>query len=453
MFVVTLPQTAAVDPTSFAERAKDAGVDLLEIRGDLTPNVLAFESPLPIIIAPRYKGNALLQRFKPTYIDLEQGEDMELPADVELISSFHNYNKTPSVQELLSLIEQCRNEGADVIKIATTIQSYADIQTLSDIYEVLPRDEKLVILGMGRKAYCNRIFSPFRNYLTYTYLDDGEEIIRGQIPLAVHKLTAHCNKPQVFGLLGSLNTQSLSPLIHNTLFEQNDIDALYTLFLTDDLDDAYDSLKAQGVAGFSVTSPFKQSIIPKLDRVDEGVEKLGTVNTVVREGAEYVGYARDTHGLFEGYPFLKESHSVAILGSGGVVPSVIETCQLSGIKDIRLFARNKKARESLASTFDIQSSDLSGISSSKPDVIINAISGNTALQLPKAKEGAHAIDLRYGCVTEFQAEAKKAGYTIYDGLPMLLHQAIAQFRLFTGKEPTSQSIKEITSSILHHGKQ
>jgi len=452
MLVVTLPIKAASDPAAFAHRAKDAGVDLLEIRGDLTPEIPDFESSLPLIISPRKKGQALLKRFHPEYVDLEFEEDAELPPNAKLIRSFHDYGKTPPADELLRIFAKMQKDNADVIKIATTIQSYADFEILNTLHDVLPREQKLVILGMGRKAHFNRIFSPFRNSLTYTYIDDGEQIVRGQIPLAIHRLTAHCKTPQVFGLLGSLNTESLSPLIHNTLFAQNNIDALYTLFLTNDLDDAYGNLKAQEVAGFSVTSPFKQSIISKLDRFDKEVEKLGTVNTVVREGTEYVGYARDTHGLVEGYPFLKKTHSVAILGSGGVVPSVIHACQLSGIEDIRLLARNKQATESLSSTFDIQHDDLPGISSFEPDVLINAISEDTTLHLPQAKENAYAIDLRYGSVTEFQTEAKKAGYTVHDGLPMLLCQAVAQFRLFTGKEPTKESITEITSSLLHHGK-
>lgn len=449
MYVVTLPIEAASNPASFAHRAKEAGVNLLEICGDLTPNVSKFESPLPLIISPRHKGYALLDLPNIAYVDLEFGEEHALPKGTKRICSFHDYAHTPSVQEFAAIFSKARDEKPDIIKLAVTIQSYADMQVLNTLHEILPQDQGLVILGMGIKAYLNRSFSPFQNALTYTYLDDGQHIVHGQIPFVVHKLTAHCKNPRMFGLIGDLNTTSFSPLIHNTLFARNDIDALYTLFLTDDLDDAYDNLTAQGVAGFSVTSPFKQTIIKKLDRVDENAKKIGTVNTVVCEGTKYVGYARDTHGLIEGYSFLKEAESIAILGSGGVVPSVIEACQLSGAKDIRIFARNQENSEELASKFSVQNDDLSSLSSFNPDVLINAISEDIALTLPKA--GVHAIDLRYGDETRFQIEAKNAGYTVHNGLSMLLHQAIAQFRLFTGSEPSPESVQEVFS-LLHHGK-
>lgn len=448
MFVVTLPEEAARDPMSFAERAKREGANVLEIRGDLTPEVTTFESPLPLIVSLRQTGNRLIGMLKPQYIDLAIGEEAAIPPGAKCIRSFHDFKKTPPLHELMRIAERC--EEADIIKIATTINSYRDLSILDALYEALPRER--VVLGMGVRAHSNRMLSPFRNALTYTYLDGYSASAPGQVPLSLHKLTDHCKSPKIFGLLGSPDIQSLSPLIHNSLLARNDVDALYTQFLTDDLDDAYDNLTSQGVAGFSVTSPFKQSVISKLDRVDERVEKIGTVNTIVREGTEYVGYARDIRGLVGGYPFLNNARSVAILGSGGVVPSVIEACRLSGARDIHIFARNQKASEALASKFCLQHNNLSDISSFKPDVLINAISKDVALTLPKAKTGAHAIDLRYGGVTVFQTEAKKVGYTVHDGMPMLLHQAIAQFRLFTGSEPSTESIQEVFS-LLHYGKQ
>ena len=450
MYVVTLPKKAQYDPEAFAQRAKGAGVDALEIRGDLTPDVPSFDSRLPLIIAPR-GSNILLQRFKPEYVDIDLNEKLPVAKSAEIIRSYHDFEKTGSVSELLQIAEQLM-EGSDVIKIATTIISYADLRALEELHTALPRDQKRIILGMGDKAHLSRLLSPLRNAFTYTYLDEGEQSAPGQVPLSLHRLTTLCTSPKIFGLLCSPGLQSLSPLIHNTLFARNNVDALYTLFLTDDLDDAYDNLISQGVAGFSVTSPFKQAIISKLDRVDENAEKIGTVNTVVREGTKYFGYTRDTHGLVEGYPFLKEAQSIAILGSGGVVPSVIEACRLSGAKDIRIFARNQEAAEALASKFSVQHEDLSSLSSFNADIIISAISEDVSLTLPKAKVGALAIDLRYKETTAFQTEAKGMDYTVHDGLPMLMHQAIAQFRLFTGSEPSSQSVQEVFS-LLHHGKQ
>lgn len=454
MFVVTLPKTAVHDPVVFARKAKNAGADLLEIRGDLTPKILPFDSPLPLIVSPRGTGTRLVTSLHAAYMDLELGEDMDVSSDTKIIRSFHDTEKTPPLADLMEVGKKMEATKPNILKIATKIHSFADLRTLDLLADELPPKQGRCILGMGPKAHLNRLLSPLQNALTYTYVDEGEESALGQIPLSLYRHTARCQTPKIFGLLGGeAAQQSLSPHIHNMLFSCNGIDALYSLFLTDDLDDAFDALMARGIAGFSVTSPFKQAIGKKLDRLDVEAKRLGTVNTVVREDGCYVGHTCDAEGILEGYPFLREKTSVAILGSGGVVPSVIQAVQARGVKDISLFARNATSREAVAKKFGVRHFDLQEIQSTDPDIMISTISHDATIPLPRAKRNAHAIDLRYGTETKFLHDAREAGYAIHDGMAMLIHQAIAQFRLFTGTEPSPQSIDSLLSSFSHYGKQ
>lgn len=453
MFVVTLPKTATDDPVAFAKKVEQAGADLLEIRADLTPDISPFSSLLPLIVSPRGTGTKLVTSLHPAYVDLQLGEEMSVPSDIKVIRSFHDFEKTPELLNLLPLAEKMRETKANIIKIATKINSYRDLHTIDLLRDGLPTEQGRCILGMGLKAHLSRLLSPLKNTLTYTYLEEGEQSASGQVPLSLHQLTAHCRIPKIYGLLGDDGaSRSLSPLIQNMLFSLNGVDAFYSLFLTDDLDDAFDALTARGVAGFSVTSPFKQSIVRKLDRIDPDAKRLGTVNTVVREEEKYVGYARDAQGIMSGYPFLREAASVVIFGSGGVVPSVIQAVQTCGVKDVRLFARNATARVAIAEKFGIQQSDLSEIQSFQPDILISTITEDIAIPLPKPKTEAHVIDLRYGPRTRFLQDALDAGYELHDGLPMLLHQAIAQFELFTGVQPSQQSIDSVISSLPQYGK-
>ena len=56
------------------------------------------------------------------------------PETCKLIVSFHNYDYTPSVEELLSLVDQIQATGADIVKIATTA---TEIHDVSGMFQVL----------------------------------------------------------------------------------------------------------------------------------------------------------------------------------------------------------------------------------------------------------------------------------------------------------------------------
>jgi len=452
MFVVTLPKESAQAPLAFAKQAKTAGADLLEIRGDVTPEIPAFESPLPLVVTPR--GHyALLKSLQARYIDLDHKEECTVPHGVSVIRSFHDFEKTPSLEELDTRFQALHAQGADVVKIATKVQSLRDIVTLLELQRRRDGRKQHVILGMGPNAHLLRLLSPLRNALTYTYLEEGQQSAPGQLPLSFYRYTQHVRNPAIFGLIGGTDVASLSPLIHNALFDRAGIDALYALFLTENLRDVFENADALGVRGFSVTTPFKQDIIKFISELDPLAKDLETVNTVVRGDKGWKGYCTDVTGIIEGYPFLRSCSRAAILGSGGVVPAIVHACKECGIKDITIFARNARARQSLVDTLKVRGEPLEATKNASADVAICAIPSNIALSLPQPAGEAHAIDLRYGHETGFLRNARVAGYATHDGLPMLIHQALAQFKLFTGTDPDSGALPFLLFFLDHHGKQ
>ncbi len=429
MFVVTLPLSAAKDPKTFALRAKSAGADVLEIRGDLTPDVAAFDSPLPLLISPRHTGPILMKNLKPSFIDLELDEGMEIPKGVTVIRSFHDHEKTPPLIDLLKIAE--RLDSGDIVKLATFVHSYDDVRTLMELHARLKR--KHVVLGMGPKAHLLRMLSPLQNILSYTFIDDGDQAAPGQVPLSLYKMTAHCQQPKLFGILGGAQvSKSLSPIIQNTLFQRHGFDALYSVFPTDDLQQAWTTLTAMGVEGFSVTSPFKESIIPLLDELEPEAKTIGSVNTVIRKESRWVGANTDVIGLQKGFDW-NGAQSVVILGSGGVVPAIIRCCQSKGIDDITVLSRNTEER----SRFGVREGPLEDIATAKADVMVCAITDDIDLPLPETSNG-RAFDLRYGNPTKFLTATAAHGWHTADGLSMLIHQALEQFRLFTGVTSTPE---------------
>ena len=136
MFVVTLPASAS-DPQVFANQAKGMGADLVEIRGDITPEVPDFKSPLPLIVTPRGQYE-LLFHIKPEFIDLDINEELDYPEGSKIIRSFHDFDKTPPLEDLIKTFNEM-SQRADIIKIAVKINSFGDIQILNDLYDKFPR--------------------------------------------------------------------------------------------------------------------------------------------------------------------------------------------------------------------------------------------------------------------------------------------------------------------------
>jgi shikimate dehydrogenase len=444
MLVVTLPPSAANDPEAYARKAKAAGADVLEIRGDRTPHITSFECPLPLLISPRGNREILSRFSNPAHVDLELHEEADIAPTTILIRSFHDFHGTPPLAALRQIAEQLMETKPAIIKIATLIGSYEDLRMLRDLDESLPPELMRVLLGMGPKAFLNRLLSR----IEYTYLDDGEEAAPGQLPISLHRLTQHCKKPLLMGILGGPQvTKSLSPLIHNTLMHHAGFDGLYAAFPTDDLDDAWNNLTTLDVTRFSVTAPWKQEIIEKLDRLDPLAQELGSVNTVVSEKEGWTGYNTDVVGFRDAYKFLKGACTIAILGSGGVVPAVIKACRELDAGSITVYARNEEERQAIAKKFDVDAKPLPKVLP-EYEAVICTISADIGIELPKTTKRGGAIDLRYGQQTKFLKEAKAKGYETHDGLPMLLLQALKQFQLFTGKNPSDESIATVNETIL-----
>lgn len=125
-----------------------------------------------------------------------------------------------------------------------------------------------------------------------------------------------------FGLLGEHLGHSLSPVIHNTIFKQNHIDAVYELIecSENELKAYLEALKKGDYAGFNVTIPYKKTILSLLDEVDEKAQKIGSVNTVYLKNGKCVGTNTDYDGFLatiKRNDILVKNQDCYILGTGG----------------------------------------------------------------------------------------------------------------------------------------
>ncbi|XVF30844.1 hypothetical protein REPUB_Repub16aG0092800 [Reevesia pubescens] len=173
----------SVDQMMFQmHKAKEFGGDLVEVRVDFLKNfiprqdldILIKQAPLPTLVTyrPRWEGGQydgddskrqealrLAMELGADYIDIElkvahhffNSLPGERPENVKIIVSSHNYERTPSVEELGDLVARIQATGADIVKIATTA---LDIEDNARMFQVLVHSQVKSSLG-GLRGYYN----------------------------------------------------------------------------------------------------------------------------------------------------------------------------------------------------------------------------------------------------------------------------------------------------------
>ena len=178
------------------------GLEMAEIRLDRCAleeeeiDRLFSESDVPLIATCRLseesQAPALLERAIQAgakYADLE----MEAPAAVGrrireacrewgtvLIRSYHNFEGTPPLPVLQSLVERARQFGGEVVKIVTTATSEADNAVIAQLYDAA-EPGTLVAFCMGEKGRASRLEALKRGApFTYACLSEKDATASGQ---------------------------------------------------------------------------------------------------------------------------------------------------------------------------------------------------------------------------------------------------------------------------------
>ncbi len=454
LFVVTLPASEASDPTGFSARAKAAGADLLEVRGDLTPDLAPFTGSVPLLVAPRGAGASFVERFSNVaWVDLEEGESNAFPEGTGRIRSLHDHGATPSVKHLLDAARRLRAD-ADLVKLAVHVRSPWDLLTLARAREDHPEAD-LALMGMGPLAWPQRLRECATSPLVYACLDGKIASAPGQLPLALYRdAFGEVRAPRLFAVVGGPGLHSLSPVLHDALIRRHGVDAYYGLLAGESLDEILAVARAFRIEGLSITSPFKGEAWERSLRTDDLGRTLRSVNTLILEEDHWIGYQFDVKGIVDGYPELRERRRVAVVGSGGVVPAVLEALRRLRVGDICLYARNLDRRRTLAARFHVEDAPLAALADESVDLLVWTLPLDvSSIPLPQPLDDALALDLRYSRHEGFREEAGRRGFSVRDGSRMLMHQALAQFELFTGVSTTPADLLYLEELMTHHGKQ
>jgi 3-dehydroquinate dehydratase / shikimate dehydrogenase len=444
------------------DAAAGAGADLVEVRIDSVdrPDIdgAIGGRTLPVVVTCRrpddggwFAGDEQARRALLTtaldrgaeYVDLEWGRGFD---DVvrerrgrNIVLSLHDFTGCPS--DLDARVDAMAALEPAVIKVAVTVSRLADCARLSGI-AARCAGRRLAVIAMGEAGIATRVL-PARFGSCWTYA--GEGVAPGQVDLErLHgefRFRRIGPDTALYGIAGRPVAHSLSPAMHNAAFEQLGIDAAYVPLAAADIADLFEGAAALGVAGASITAPFKVDAMQGLASIDEDARLTGAVNTLVKVAGGWRGYNTDLEGFLAGCEGLAlRGRRVAVLGTGGAARAVALAARREGAAVV-CYGRDRARAEALGAELGV-GAGLRPVEAGSWDVLVNATPVGT---LPEADQSAFpestydgeaAYDLVYNPTrTRFLREAAACGCRTIGGLDMLVAQAARQIELWTGLRP------------------
>ena len=253
-------------------------------------------------------------------------------------------------------------------------------------------------------------------------------------------------KKKLFGIIGSPVSHSLSPILHNYWFEKYNIDANYSLMhITEgNLNNVINKIRNKELSGINVTLPYKQKIIPFIDKLINDAGSTSSVNTIFLNNDNIViGENTDVFGLQAAY--LKEvtnakNKKALVIGAGGVSSSVIFSLEKSRVKNISIINRTYEKSLFLKKKFHyLNVLEWKSLKQeiSKFDIIINATSlglkddDDIKLDYDKIRGNKLFYDVIYNPKqTKFLLKARRLGNQTENGKLMFIYQAHQAFTIW-----------------------
>ncbi|PON47808.1 3-dehydroquinate dehydratase type I [Parasponia andersonii] len=505
-------------------KAKAFGADLVEIRLD---SLKAFDphqdlqtlikgSTLPTLFTYRptweggqYDGDEktrqdalrLAMEFGADYIDVElqvarefnDSIDGKKPEKFKVVVSSHNYQTTPSVEDLGNLVAQIQAAGADIVKFATTA---VDITDVARVFQIAVHSQvPIIALVMGERGLISRILcAKFGGYLTFGTLESGIVSAPGQPTindlLHLYKFRQIGPDTKVFGVIGKPVGHSKSPILYNEAFKSVGFNGVYLHLLVDDIANFLQTYSSADFAGFSVTIPHKEAALKCCDEVDPVAKSIGAVNCIIRRQSDgkLLGFNTDYVGAIsaieDGLQGSLNTSSVTgsplagklfiVIGAGGAGKALAYGAKEKGARVVIANRTYDRARE-LADTIGGDALSLADLDKFHPEdgmILANTTSIGMHPKVddtPISKSSPHKFmeDVgRFGTwfspgqhalksyslvfdavytpkITRLLREAEESGAIIVTGIEMFVGQAYDQFEKFTGLPAPKEQFRKV----------
>lgn len=262
----------------------------------------------------------------------------------------------------------------------------------------------------------------------------------------------------LIGLIGAGIQQSLSPAMHEEEARHHGLRLHYQLMDLDTrgvgvqaLPGLLDAIRTIGFAGFNVTFPCKQAIIPLLDDLSDEARAMGAVNTVVHRDGRLIGHNTDGSGWSWGFRRVlptADLSCVVLLGAGGAGSAIAHAVLRLGAQRLIVVdsdaARGAVLADGLNRLYGARVQACADMAAALPHAsgLIHATPTGMD-KLPGLPLPEHLLHpalwvseiVYFPLETALLKAARRIGCATVDGGNMAVGQAFGAFKLFTGLDP------------------
>ncbi|HTV05816.1 MAG TPA: shikimate dehydrogenase [Acidobacteriaceae bacterium] len=376
-----------------------------------------------------------------------------------LIISYHDFTAT---KDLDGIFERIQPFQPEFVKVVSTAKHLFDNVTMMRFLERTRDLASVVGIVMGEQGIISRVLGlRAGSVFTFAAATVGEETGPGQIAVRTLNETYRIDQldaaTKVYGVAGNPIKHSLSPLMMNTAFRRETVNAVFLALQTSKLSDLLTLVREVPISGLAVTMPLKEEVLKHLERTDPLSEKVGACNTVVRsaEGKLY-GFNTDVAAVvrpLERRLPLKDA-KILVMGAGGAARAAVFGLKEKGA-EVFVMNRTPETAQKLARQAKVKAIKRQQLSKMNFDVIINAtpagMTGVKPQSLLEAKEinARLVFDLVYNPLeTPFIRMAREKGVPVVTGVEMFVHQGARQFEIWTGKPAPEEEMLRVVIHAL-----
>jgi 3-dehydroquinate dehydratase/shikimate dehydrogenase len=391
---------------------------------------------------------------------MKKGELQKLrDIGVALIISHHDFAATKDLEGIYKRIIPFQ---PDFIKIVPTAKTLSDNVTLMRFLERMEDHSNIIGICMGDAGIISRVLGlRAGSAFTFAAASTGEETGPGQIAartlIETYRIDQVDNATKVYGVAGNPIRSSLSPIMMNTAFRRETVNAVYLALQAAKLSDLLKLVHDIPIQGLSITMPLKQEIMAHLEKTDPLSAKIGACNTVLRaQDGKLYGFNTDVAGItgpLEKRMSLRGA-KVLVLGAGGAARAAVFGLREKGA-EVFILNRTSETAQKLARQSGSKTIKKDAVAKTSFDAIINAtpigMAGIKAPQLLEAKDlnTKLVFDLVYNPLeTPLLRLARQKGIPIITGIEMFVQQGARQFEIFTGKPAPEEEMLRVVIHAL-----
>lgn len=466
------------------EHARRLGAEALEFRFDMfdcpVDDFSFIKQPETVIFTchKNYSDEAYQELLEKAimagadFVDIDAGSRIRDSFPNKTICSYHDYEKTPRANTILSIFDDLKTSG--IPKAAFMVKSARDLVEIADAASALRKTQApFILIGMGEVGAATRIrFDTLGSFMSYFAVDEKSKSAAGQLTLKdaakLGLLKTQDKRPVLCGVIGYPLETTFSPAIHNAAMDEAGINGAYLRIPTpaDELECIPRLMNLYDIRGLNVTIPHKKSVIPLLQVITNSAEKMQAVNTIIRYTPENT--TNTSQSILEGDntdwlgvsktldPYSPAGKNILLLGAGGAASAAAYYLLLKGAS-FTIANRTKEKAAQIAEQFSAIVSDATNAATTNAttiidttinatttnaakinvvdieeltpsyDIVINASSVFSVDAKKVIKKGCIAFDMRY-TDSDFLDAAKDLGGIPISGMKMLISQGAASFK-------------------------